>query len=432
MRMVDVIDHKRNGSALTKEEISAFVEGYTNGEIPDYQASALLMAIYFNGMTDEEQANLTMQMLNSGDRLDLSDIPGIKVDKHSTGGVGDKTSIPLAPMVAALGIPVPMISGRGLGHTGGTLDKLEAIPGFEVERSEAEFKKQVRDIKVAIVGATGNVAPADKKIYALRDVTDTIDSIPLIAGSIMSKKIASGTDALVLDVKTGTGAFMKEEADAVKLANALVKIGKSVGMNCMALISDMNQPLGNMVGNALEIQESIAILKGEGPEDITELVMTLGSQMVVLAKKAATLAEARTKLEEVVANGSALEVFRQMIIAQGGDPRVIEDPTLMPQAKYHFELPAPQAGYVTKMTADEIGIAAMLLGGGRQAKTDVIDYAVGIELHKKVGDAVAEGESLLTIHSNTTDVANIKELLYNNIEIGTDAQPIQLVHKIIK
>lgn len=432
MRMVDVIDHKRNGSALTKEEISAFVEGYTNGEIPDYQASALLMAIYFNGMTDEEQANLTMQMLNSGDRLDLSDIPGIKVDKHSTGGVGDKTSIPLAPMVAALGIPVPMISGRGLGHTGGTLDKLEAIPGFEVERSEAEFKKQVRDIKVAIVGATGNVAPADKKIYALRDVTDTVDSIPLIAGSIMSKKIASGTDALVLDVKTGTGAFMKEEADAVKLANALVKIGKSVGMNCMALISDMNQPLGNMVGNALEIQESIAILKGEGPEDITELVMTLGSQMVVLAKKAATLAEARAKLEEVVANGSALEVFRQMIVAQGGDPRVIEDPTLMPQAKYHFELPALQAGYVTKMTADEIGIAAMLLGGGRQAKTDVIDYAVGIELHKKVGDAVAEGESLLTIHSNTTDVANIKELLYNNIEIGTDAQPIQLVHKIIK
>lgn len=432
MRMVDVIDHKRNGSALTKEEISAFVEGYTNGEIPDYQASALLMAIYFNGMTDEEQANLTMQMLNSGDRLDLSDIPGIKVDKHSTGGVGDKTSIPLAPMVAALGIPVPMISGRGLGHTGGTLDKLEAIPGFEVERSEAAFKKQVRDIKVAIVGATGNVAPADKKIYALRDVTDTVDSIPLIAGSIMSKKIASGTDALVLDVKTGTGAFMKEEADAVKLANALVKIGKSVGMNCMALISDMNQPLGNMVGNALEIQESIAILKGEGPEDITELVMTLGSQMVVLAKKAATLAEARAKLEEVVANGSALEVFRQMIVAQGGDPRVIEDPTLMPQAKYHFELPAPQAGYVTKMTADEIGIAAMLLGGGRQAKTDVIDYAVGIELHKKVGDAVAEGESLLTIHSNTEDVANIKELLYNNIEIGTDAQPIQLVHKIIK
>ncbi|KAF0514627.1 pyrimidine-nucleoside phosphorylase [Pediococcus acidilactici] len=432
MRMVDVIDHKRNGSALTKEEISAFVEGYTNGEIPDYQASALLMAIYFNGMTDEEQANLTMQMLNSGDRLDLSDIPGIKVDKHSTGGVGDKTSIPLAPMVAALGIPVPMISGRGLGHTGGTLDKLEAIPGFEMERSEAEFKKQVRDIKVAIVGATGNVAPADKKIYALRDITDTVDSIPLIAGSIMSKKIASGTDALVLDVKTGTGAFMKEEADAVKLANALVKIGKSVGMNCMALISDMNQPLGNMVGNALEIQESIAILKGEGPEDITELVMTLGSQMVLLAKKAATLAEARAKLEEVVANGSALEVFRQMIIAQGGDPRVIEDPTLMPQAKYHFELPAPQAGYVTKMTADEIGIAAMLLGGGRQAKTDVIDYAVGIELHKKVGDAVAEGESLLTIHSNTTDVANIQELLYNNIEIGTDTQPIQLVYKIIK
>jgi pyrimidine-nucleoside phosphorylase len=432
MRMVDVIDRKRNGSVLKKEEIKAFVDGYTDGSIPDYQASALLMAIYFNGMTDEEQSELTMQMLNSGDKLDLSDIEGIKVDKHSTGGVGDKTSIPLAPMIAALGIPIPMISGRGLGHTGGTLDKLEAIPGFKVEISEEDFKQQIKDIKLAIIGATGNVAPADKKIYALRDVTDTVGSIPLIAGSIMSKKIASGTDALVLDVKTGSGAFMKKEQDAIDLANALVKIGKNVGMKCMALISDMNQPLGNMIGNALEIQESIDILKGKGPEDITDLVLTLGSQMVVLAKKAQTLNQARQMLENVIQNGTALDAFRQMIIAQGGNPKVIDDPTIMPQAKYKVELPAQTSGYVVKMAADEIGIAAMLLGGGRQSKEDIIDYAVGIELHKKVGDQVDKGESLLTIYSNTDDVRNIEELLYNNIDIGSQAKKMNLIHQIIK
>lgn len=431
MRMVDVIDHKRNGSALKREEIKAFVDGYTEGRIPDYQASALLMAIYFNGMTDEEQSELTMQMLNSGDKLDLTDIEGIKVDKHSTGGVGDKTSIPLAPMIAALDIPIPMISGRGLGHTGGTLDKLEAIPGFKVEISEEDFKQQIKDIKLAIIGATGNVAPADKKIYALRDVTDTVDSIPLIAGSIMSKKIASGTDALVLDVKTGSGAFMKKEQDAIDLANALVKIGKNVGMNCMALISDMNQPLGNMIGNALEIQESIDILKGKGPEDITDLVLTLGSQMVILAKKAKSLKQARQMLENVIQDGSTLKTFRQMIIAQGGDPRVIDNPTIMPQAKYKFELPAKRDGFVTEMTADEIGIAAMLLGGGRQSKEDIIDYAVGIELHKKIGDQVNKGESLLTIYSNTDDVENIEQLLYSNIKIGEYTEKVNLIHQII-
>lgn len=431
MRMVDVIDHKRNGSALKREEIKAFVDGYTEGRIPDYQASALLMAIYFNGMTDEEQSELTMQMLNSGDKLDLTDIEGIKVDKHSTGGVGDKTSIPLAPMIAALDIPIPMISGRGLGHTGGTLDKLEAIPGFKVEISEEDFKQQIKDIKLAIIGATGNVAPADKKIYALRDVTDTVDSIPLIAGSIMSKKIASGTDALVLDVKTGSGAFMKKEQDAIDLANALVKIGKNVGMNCMALISDMNQPLGNMIGNALEIQESIDILKGKGPEDITDLVLTLGSQMVILAKKAKSLKQARQMLENVIQDGSTLKTFRQMIIAQGGDPRVIDNPTIMPQAKYKFELPAKRDGFVTEMTADEIGIVAMLLGGGRQSKEDIIDYAVGIELHKKIGDQVNKGESLLTIYSNTDDVENIEQLLYSNIKIGEYTEKVNLIHQII-
>lgn len=432
IRMVDVIDHKRNKQPLSKEEIMAFVEGYTQGKIPDYQASALLMAIYFNGMTSEEQANLTMEMLASGDKLDLSDIPGIKVDKHSTGGVGDKTSIPLAPMIAALGIPVPMISGRGLGHTGGTLDKLEAIPGFRVELSESEFKEQVAKIKVAIVGATGNVAPADKKIYALRDVTDTVDSIPLIASSIMSKKIASGTDALVLDVKTGSGAFMKEEQDATALAHALVEIGKSVGMKCMAVISDMNQPLGNMIGNSLEIQESIEILKGRGPKDITDLVLTLGSQMVVLAGKADNLEIARKMLVEVINNGEALATFKKMIAAQGGNSAVVDNYKLLPQARYKIELPAKTTGYISKMVADDIGVAAMLLGGGRQSKEDKIDYAVGLELHKKVGDKVQRGDNILTIYSNNENVDNIKDILYNSIKISDERTHLQLIHQIIK
>ncbi|GEA76982.1 pyrimidine-nucleoside phosphorylase [Latilactobacillus sakei] len=432
MRMVDIIDHKRQGGALTAEEIQFFIDGYTDGTIPDYQASALLMAIYFNDMTDDERALLTMTMMRSGDQLDLSMIDGIKVDKHSTGGVGDKTSIPLAPMIAALGIPIPMISGRGLGHTGGTLDKLEAIPNFNISLTEEAFKKQVAEIKLAIIGATGNIAPADKKIYALRDVTDTVDSIPLIAGSIMSKKIASGTDALVLDVKTGSGAFMKTEEDAKELAQALVNIGRSVGMQCMAVISDMNQPLGNAIGNALEIEESIAILKGEGPADITELILTLGSQMVVLAGKASTLDEACQLLQGVIDDGRALEAFRQMIIYQGGDPAVIENPKLMPQAQYQIELPAKENGYVTEMTANEMGIASMLLGGGRQAKTDEIDYAVGLVLHKKIGDPVQKGESLLTIYSNREDIEAIKDLLYDNIKIGPKAQKVTLIHALIQ
>lgn len=432
MRMVDIIDHKRQGGALTAEEIQFFIDGYTDGTIPDYQASALLMAIYFNDMTDDERALLTMTMMRSGDQLDLSMIDGIKVDKHSTGGVGDKTSIPLAPMIAALGIPIPMISGRGLGHTGGTLDKLEAIPNFNISLTEEAFKKQVAEIKLAIIGATGNIAPADKKIYALRDVTDTVDSIPLIAGSIMSKKIASGTDALVLDVKTGSGAFMKTEEDAKELAQALVNIGRSVGMQCMAVISDMNQPLGNAIGNALEIEESIAILKGEGPADITELILTLGSQMVVLAGKASTLDEARQLLQGVIDDGRALEAFRQMIIYQGGDPAVIENPKLMPQAQYQIELPAKENGYVTEMTANEMGIASMLLGGGRQAKTDEINYAVGLVLHKKIGDPVQKGESLLTIYSNREDIEAIKDLLYDNIKVGSKAQKVTLIHALIQ
>ena len=400
MRMLDVIDAKRNGGVLTDEQIQFFVDGVVDGSIPDYQISALLMAIYFQKMTAPEQTKLTMAMLESGDQLDLSKIDGIKVDKHSTGGVGDKTSLPLAAMVAALGIPVPMISGRGLGHTGGTLDKLEAIPGFRVELTEEEFINQVQSIGLAIVGATGQIAPADARIYGLRDVTDTVDSIPLIASSILSKKLASGTDALVIDVKTGSGAFMKEEADAQSLAHALVEIANGAGVKSMAIISDMNQPLGDKIGNSLEIEESIDVLKGKGPADLVELILTLGSQMAVLGKKAANLDEARQKLQATIDDGSALEKFKQMIEMQGGDTRVIDDYSIMPQAKYKIDIKAEKDGVVSQITADEIGVASMLLGGGRAAKEDKLDYSVGIVLSHKVGDQVKKGDTLLTVYSN--------------------------------
>ncbi|KFI59602.1 pyrimidine-nucleoside phosphorylase [Bifidobacterium gallicum] len=434
MRMVDVIDTKRNNQALSDEQIDFFIDGCTDGSIPDYQTSALLMAIWLNGMNQREMQRLTMDMLHSGDELDLSDIDGIKVDKHSTGGVGDKTSIPLAPLVASLGIVVPMISGRGLGHTGGTLDKLEAIPGFQVEIDEDAFKQQLRDVGCIIAGATGNIAPADKKIYALRDVTDTVDSIPLIAGSIMSKKIASGTDALVMDVKTGSGAFMKSEEQAAELARTLVDIGKGVGMNAMAVISDMNQPLGKAIGNALEIQESIELLKGNGPADLEELVLTIGSQMVVMAGKADTLDEARELLKAQIANGEALDTFQRMIEAQGGDGNVINDYTLLPQAKYHVPLTAKHAGVITGMKADELGVASMMLGGGRAAKEDELDYAVGLVLDKKVGDHVDEGERILTIHTDRPDVDDVIELLESNITIGDaeDVPSMPLIHRIIE
>lgn len=431
MRMLDIIDAKRNKITLSDEQIRFVVEGYTTGDIPDYQMSALLMAIWFNGMTAEETRELTMAMLHSGDQLDLSDIPGVKVDKHSTGGVGDKVSIPLAPLVAAAGLIVPMISGRGLGHTGGTLDKLEAIPGYTVEINEDAFKRQLKEVGCIIAGATGNIAPADKKIYALRDVTDTVDSIPLIAGSIMSKKIASGTDALVMDVKTGSGAFMKNEEDAKALARALVDIGKGVGMDIMAVISDMNQPLGRAIGNALEIEESIALLKGEGPDDLLDLVLTIGSQMLHMGGKATTLEEGRSILESHIADGSALERFRMMIEAPGGDDTVIDDPTIMPQARYHIPIIAGKEGVVTAMTSDKLGLASMMLGGGRATKDDVLDYAVGLTLNKKVGDSVAKGETLLTVHSNREDIADVERLIRNNITIGKEAQPITLIHDII-
>jgi len=432
MRMVDVIDQKRNGGVLSDEQLQFFVDGVVDGSLPDYQISALLMAIYFQGMTDREQTQLTMKMMHSGERLDLSKIPGIKVDKHSTGGVGDKTSLPLAAMVAALGIPVPMISGRGLGHTGGTLDKLEAIPGFQVELSEQDFIKQVAEEKLAIVGATRDVAPADKKIYALRDVTDTVDSIPLIASSIMSKKLASGTDALVIDVKTGAGAFMKTEDSAVKLAKALVAIGKQAGLKCEAVISDMNQPLGSKIGNTLEIEETLDLLKGKGPKDLLELVLELGSRMVVMGQQAASLAEARAKLEQTIADGSALARFKAMIKAQHGDPNVVDDYSLMPHAKYQIEYPAQKDGVIAKLTADEIGLASMLMGGGRQKADDQLDYAVGIELHKKIGDSVQKGESIMTIWSNREDIDDVKELLDQAVAIKESAQQPTLIHETIE
>lgn len=432
MRMVDIIDTKRNGGTLSDEQLQFFVDGVVDGSIPDYQTSALLMAIYFRGMTSAEQTSLTMRMMHSGERLDLSRIPGVKVDKHSTGGVGDKVSLPLAAMVAATGIPVPMISGRGLGHTGGTLDKLEAIPGFKVELSEQEFIDQVAKEKLAIVGATGEVAPADKKIYGLRDVTDTVDSIPLIASSIMSKKIASGTDALVIDVKTGAGAFMKTLDQSRALAHALVDIGKQAGLQCMAVISDMNQPLGNKIGNALEIEESIDVLKGKGPADLTELVLTLGSYMVVMGGKAKTPEEARRLLEQTITDGTAYDRFKAMVIAQGGDPRVVDDYQVIPQAKYQIPYPAKRDGVVTKLAADEIGTASMLLGGGRQKADDELDYSVGIELHHKLGDTVKAGEPLLTIYSNRQTIEDVERLLDESIEVSDHGEQPTLIHEIIE
>ncbi|WJP97619.1 pyrimidine-nucleoside phosphorylase [Macrococcus bovicus] len=431
MRMVDIIAKKRDGGKLTTEEINFFIKGYTAGDIPDYQASSLAMAIYFQDMDDQERADLTMAMVESGDQIDLSKIEGIKVDKHSTGGVGDTTTLVLAPLVAALDIPVAKMSGRGLGHTGGTIDKLEAVEGFHVEISDEEFVRLVNEDKIAVIGQTGNLTPADKKLYALRDVTGTVNSIPLIASSIMSKKIAAGSDAIVLDVKTGAGAFMKTDEDAEKLAHAMVKIGNNVGRRTMAIISDMSQPLGYAIGNALEVKEAIETLKGQGPDDLNELVLTLGSQMVVLGGGAETLDEARAKLQEVIDNGKALEKFRTFLENQGGNGDVVDDVSLLPQAAYEIEVPAKQSGFVSRIVADEIGIASMLLGAGRATKEDTIDLAVGLMLRKKVGDKVEEGESLVTIYSNREDVEDVKEKIYANIEIAEQAEAPKLIHTII-
>lgn len=431
MRMVDLIEKKRDGKALSKDELDFIIDGYTDGSIPDYQMSALLMAIFYQDMTDEEISHLTLAMANSGDIIDLSSIEGVKVDKHSTGGVGDTTTLVLAPLVASVGVPVAKMSGRGLGFTGGTLDKFESIPGFKIELSDQEFVDIVNKSKVAVIGQSGNLAPADKKLYALRDVTATVDSIPLIASSIMSKKIAAGADAIVLDVTTGEGAFMKNIEDAKRLAKTMVRIGKLAGRQTMAVISDMSEPLGEAIGNSLEIVEAIDTLKGKGPADLTEMCYVLGSQMVVLAGKAATLEEARVMLEEALHSGKALEKFREMVKDQGGDVTVIDQTDKILTAKYEIELPAKSSGYVTELVANEIGIAAMLLGAGRKTKEEDIDHAVGIKLHKKIGDKVTEGESLLTIYANTNEIDDVEKLLYQNISIGEAPKEPILIHDII-
>lgn len=389
------------------------------------------MAIFFKDMSDRERADLTMAMVHSGETIDLSEIEGVKVDKHSTGGVGDTTTLVLGPLVAALDVPVAKMSGRGLGHTGGTIDKLEAVEGFHVEITKEQFIELVNRDKVAIIGQTGNLTPADKKIYALRDVTGTVNSIPLIASSIMSKKIAAGADAIVLDVKTGAGAFMKTEEDAKELAHAMVRIGNNVGRQTMAVISDMSQPLGFAIGNALEVQEAIDTLKGEGPEDLTELVLVLGSQMVVLGKKANTLEEAREMLKEVMKNGKAIEKFKEFLSNQGGDSSIVDHPEKLPQAKYVIDVPAKTSGVVSNIVADEIGIAAMLLGAGRATKEDEIDLAVGLMLRKKVGEAVKEGEPLVTIYANRENVEDVKAKIYENISVSEKAETPNLIHTII-
>src|SRR5699024_2456601 len=393
--MYDIIEKKRNGDVLTEAEIRFVVEAYTNDTIPDYQMSTLLMAIYFQGMTAKESAALTMAMVESGDTVDLSNIHGIKVDKHSTGGVGDTVTLTLAPLVASVGVSVAKMSGRGLGHTGGTIDKLESIPGFHVEISNEQFVDLVNRNHIAVIRQSGNLVPADKKMYSLRDVTATVNSIPLIASSIMSKKSASGADAIVLDVKTGAGAFMKELDDAQNLADAMVTIGNSVGRKTMAVISDMSQPLGNAIGNALEIKEAIDTLQGKGPKDLTDLCLTLGSQMVVLANQADSMESARKLLHENLMNGKAFEKFKVLLESQGGDTRVADQPELLAQATYKIELPAKNSGTVAAIVADEIGAAAMILGAGRATKDSIIDLAVGLVLHKKIGDTVKEGEPLL-------------------------------------
>lgn len=433
MRMVDLIAKKRDGQSLSKEEIEWIVTGYTNSEIPDYQMSALTMAIFYQDMIDQEITDLTLAMANSGDVVNLENIEGIKVDKHSTGGVGDTTTLVLAPLVASVGVPVAKMSGRGLGYTGGTLDKLEAIPGFQIELSEDKFVELVNESKVAVIGQSGNLAPADKKLYALRDVTATVDSIPLIASSIMSKKIAAGADAIVLDVTTGDGAFMKNLEDAKRLASTMVQIGKLANRQTMAVISDMSQPLGEAIGNSLEVVEAIETLQGKGPKDLEEMCYVLGSQMVVLAKKADTLEQAREMLEEALHSGKAFAKFKEMVANQGGDVSVIDHPEKLLTAKYEIELPAKQSGVITKLVANELGIAAMMLGAGRKTKEDTIDFAVGLKLRKKVGEAIQEGESVLTIYANqpAEEIQDVVALLYQNIEIGPSGQEPPLIHGII-
>lgn len=403
MRMYDIILKKRNGGILSKEEINYFVSGYVRGIIPDYQAAALLMSIYFQRMNEDETADLTEAMMNSGDIIDLSGIRGIKVDKHSTGGVGDKTTVALAPMVAACGVPVAKMSGRSLGHTGGTLDKLESIPGFVTELTKEKFINNVNNFKIAIAGQTADLAPADKMIYALRDVTATVDNISLIASSIMSKKLASGADAIVLDVKTGSGAFMKNIGDAFELAREMVKIGNNMGRTTVALITNMDQPLGYAVGNSLEVKEAIETLKGGGPEDFRELCITLGSHMLLLAGNVETVEEGREKIKGVISTGKAFEAFKILVREQGGDVDCVEDTDLLPRSQNIYELKSDRTGYINGINAEKVGLASLVLGAGKETKDSIIDHSVGIVLNKKIGDYVQTDDILAYIHFNDNE-----------------------------
>src|SRR5467141_1611371 len=434
IRTVDLIRKKRDGAELSRAEIDALVGGYTQGEIPDYQASAWLMAALLKGLTRAETAALTDAMLRSGEVLDFSDLPSYKVDKHSTGGVGDKTSLVLAPLAAAGGLIVPMISGRGLGHTGGTLDKLEAIPGFNVNLPVARFRKVLQTCGCAMIGQTAEIAPADRKLYALRDVTGTVESPFLICASIMSKKLAEGIDALVLDVKTGSGAFMKSEKDAAFLAELMVKTGERMGKKMAALLTDMDQQLGNSVGNSLEVVEVLEVLRGQGPGDLIELCLELAAWMLFLGDRVKTVAEGKQLSKQLIDSGKALEKFRQMVGLQGGDARIVDNPQQLPQAKHKTDVVSPKSGYVTAMQCEQAGTACVILGGGRERKEDSVDPSVGFVLHKKVGDPVRAGEALCSIHYNSEDRAvRAKRLLEDSYQI-TDtapAHPRPLVHRVI-
>lgn len=433
MRMCDIIQHKRDNKELSGEEIQFFVKEYTAGNIPDYQAAALAMAIFFNGMTPEETAALTLAMAHSGDVMDLSPIKGVKVDKHSTGGVGDKTSIVLGPMVAALGVPVAKMSGRGLGHTGGTIDKLESFPGFQTGIPEQEFFDNVNRIGIAIAGQTGNLAPADKKLYALRDVTATVESIPLIASSIMSKKIAAGADVIVLDVKVGSGAFMKDEESAVKLADTMVRIGDNVGKKTMAVVSDMDEPLGYAVGNALEVKEAIDTLAGNGPQDLYELCLELGSHMVAGAGKAQNCAEAKEMLAGTIKDGSALRKLAELVEAQGGNPEAVYDTELLPKASIEYEYRADTKGYVSRIVCDIVGTSAMVLGGGRENKDSVIDLSVGIILEAKKGAYVHKGDVLARFYANDENKLSDAVKRFADAYVIEDTKPAgsRLIKKVI-
>lgn len=433
MRISDIILKKRNGEKLSKEEIEYFVNGYTKGEIPDYQASALLMAIYFKGMDAEETLNLTMAMVNSGDVVDLSEIKGIKVDKHSTGGVGDKISICLGPIVAAAGGVVAKMSGRGLGHTGGTIDKLESVEGLRLDLSQKEFIDNVNNIGLSIASQTGKIAPADKKIYALRDVTATVDNLSLIAASIMSKKIASGANGVVLDVKTGSGAFMKTIEDSRALAKEMVSIGEGAGVNMVALVTNMDEPLGYNIGNSLEVIEAIDVLNGKGPDDVRELSIEIGSYMLIISNKASSKEEARKMLIDVIENGAALEKLKEMVKAQGGDPSYIENTDLFKKANNKLEVKSNSTGYVKHINSEEVGRSALLLGAGRENKDSIIDLSAGLKLVKKVGDKVASGETIgILYYNNDKNIDEASDKLLKSYKISSEkVEPSKLILDVV-